>query len=71
VLEDWGSVLGTGKDLLFVVTFRPDVGPQKPSVQRVPGVKRPGHESDLSLSSLTDFNNAWSYTSTAPYVFME
>jgi hypothetical protein len=35
-----------------------------------PGVKRPGRAADNSPSSSAVFKNAWSYTSTLPYVFM-
>jgi hypothetical protein len=32
-------------------------------------VERPGLEADHSLLSSAEGNNAWSYTSTSPYVF--
>jgi hypothetical protein len=35
-----------------------------------PGVKPPGHEANHSPSSCAEVKNAWSYTSTSPYVFM-
>jgi hypothetical protein len=34
------------------------------------GVKRPGREPDHSSPSGAEVNNAWSYNSTSPYVFM-
>jgi hypothetical protein len=34
-----------------------------------PGAKRPGCETHHSLLSSVEIKNAWSYTSTAPYVF--
>jgi hypothetical protein len=35
-----------------------------------PGVKRPRREADHSPPSSAEVKNAWSYTSTPPYVFM-
>jgi hypothetical protein len=35
-----------------------------------PGIKRPGREADHSPPSGADVKNAWSYTSTPPYVFV-
>jgi len=34
-----------------------------------PGVKRPGREADHSPPSSAEVKNAWSCTSTPPYVF--
>jgi hypothetical protein len=34
-------------------------------------IKRPESEADYSLQSLAEVKNAWSCTSTPPYVFME
>jgi hypothetical protein len=34
------------------------------------GVKRPGHEADHSPAASVEVKNAWSYTSTLPYVFI-
>jgi hypothetical protein len=34
------------------------------------GMKRPGREADDSPPSSAEIKNAWSYTSTPPYVFM-
>jgi hypothetical protein len=36
-----------------------------------PGIKSPKGEGDLSPPSSPEINNAWSYTSTPPPVFME
>jgi hypothetical protein len=49
--------------------------PTQPSMQWVQGafiqgVKRPGREADHSPPSNTEVKNAWSYTSSPPYVFM-
>jgi hypothetical protein len=35
-----------------------------------PGVKRPGREADHSSPSNTEIKDAWTDTSTTPYVFM-
>jgi hypothetical protein len=47
----------------------------QPPIQRLPeavfpGVKRPGREADHSPPSSAEVKNAWSYTSTLPFVFM-
>jgi hypothetical protein len=47
-----------------------------PAIQWVPGalslgIKRPGREADHSPPSSTGVKNAWSYTSTPQYVFIE
>jgi hypothetical protein len=55
---------------LFDIAFRRAVGPTQPPIQWVPGVKRPGCESDHSFPSSAEVNNAWSYTYISPYVFM-
>jgi len=34
------------------------------------GVKRPGRETNYSPTSIAEIKNAWSYTSTHPYVFV-
>jgi len=52
------------------------LGPTKPPIQWVPGalslgVTRPGREADRSPPSSAEVGNAWSYTSTPPYVFLE
>jgi hypothetical protein len=51
------------------------LGPTQPPIQCVSeelslGIKRPGRESDHSLQSSAEVKNAWSYTSTPPYVFL-
>jgi hypothetical protein len=50
-------------------------GAQPASIQQIqedftPEVKRPGREADHSPPSSAEVKNAWSYTSTSPYVFM-
>jgi hypothetical protein len=47
----------------------------QPPIQWIPGafvlgVRRPGHEADHSPPPSVEVRNAWSYTSTPPYVFM-
>jgi hypothetical protein len=61
--------------LLFATASRPTLGPTHPSIQWVlgalsPGVKRPGREADHSPHSSAEVQNAWSHTSTHPYVFV-
>jgi hypothetical protein len=56
--------------LLFVTPSRPALGPTQPPIQCVPGVKKPGCESDHPPSSSAEVNNTWSNTSTPPYVFI-
>jgi len=60
---------------LFTTASRPALGPTQPPIQWVTGtlslgVKRPGREGDHSPPSSAEIKNAWSYTSTPPYVFM-
>jgi hypothetical protein len=60
---------------IFTTASRMALGPTQPPVQWVLGalslgVKRPGREADHSLPSSAEVKNAWSYTSTPPYVFM-
>jgi hypothetical protein len=56
---------------LFSTAPRPDLGSTQPPTQWVPGVKRPGHEADHSPTPSTEVKNAWCYTSTHQYIFME
>jgi len=60
---------------LFATASRPTLEPTESPIQWVlgavsPSVKRPGREADHSPPSSAEFKNAWSYTSTLPYVFM-
>jgi hypothetical protein len=60
---------------LLFAAYRPALGPTQPHIQWVPvalflWIKRPGREADHSPSSSAEVENAWSYTSTHPYVFM-
>jgi hypothetical protein len=60
-----------GQGLFFCLTAsRPALDPTQPHIQCVPEAKRPRREADNSPPSSTEINNAWSYTSTPPYVFM-
>jgi hypothetical protein len=63
--------------LLFATASRPVMVPTQPPVQWVlgalswgGGVKKPVHEADHSPPSSVEVKNAWSYMSTAPYIFM-
>jgi hypothetical protein len=60
---------------LFTTASRTALGPTQPPIQWVPGalylaVRRPGREADHSPPSCAEVENAWSYTSIPPYVFM-
>jgi len=57
--DSW-QVLGI---FLLAIAPRPNLGPKKPPVRWVSGVKRPGSEADHSPPPSAE--NAWSYTSTA------
>jgi len=50
--------------------FPPVVGPTQPPTQWVPGIKRQRREAGHSSPTNAAAKNAWSYTSTIPYVFM-
>jgi hypothetical protein len=75
VLYNQGSSPGRGWEFLSSPP-RPDRLRAQPASYRVVprdvlrGVKRPGREADHSQPSSIEVNNAWSYTSTSPYVFM-
>jgi hypothetical protein len=52
----------------------PALGPNQLPTQSVAGassseIKRPGHEADHWPPSSAEVMNAWSYTTTPPYVF--
>jgi hypothetical protein len=58
---------------LFTAPSRTALGPTQAPIQRIPGalslwVKRPGREADHSPPCSAELKNAWSYTSTPPYV---
>jgi hypothetical protein len=60
---------------LLTTASRPVLEPTQPPIQWVPwalslGVKRLGREADNLPPSSAEVKNAWSYTSTLPYVFM-
>jgi hypothetical protein len=69
------SVYSLHSDFLFTTASRPGLRPTQPPIQWVPGafsleVKRPGLEGDHSHPSSVEVKNAWSYTTTPPYIFM-
>jgi hypothetical protein len=55
---------------LFAIVSRTALRPTQPPIQWIPGVKRPGLETNHSLSSSAEVRNTWLYTSTPQYVFM-
>jgi hypothetical protein len=52
-----GSIPGRGKIFLFSTESIPTLGPTRPPVQRVPGVKRPVREADHSPASSAEVKN--------------
>jgi hypothetical protein len=71
---DW-DVFGTG--VLFPLRHRVPTGPGAHPAYCLmgigalsPAVKRQGREGVRSPPSTAEFKNAWSYTSTPPYVFV-
>jgi hypothetical protein len=59
--------------VLFAISSRPVLVATQPPIQWIPGplspgVNRPGR--DHLLPSSAELKNAWSYTSTVPYIFM-
>jgi hypothetical protein len=73
-LDDRGfeSLQGLGI-FLFTTASRTALGPTQPPLQCVPGVlslavKRPGRRADNSPPFSAEIKNAWSYTSTPPYM---
>jgi hypothetical protein len=61
---------------LFTTASRTALEPTQPPIQWVQGalspkVERPGRETNHSSPSSAEVKNAWSYTSTLQYVFME
>jgi hypothetical protein len=60
---------------LILTASRLALGPTEPPAQwetgaLSPGVEMPGREADHSPASSAEVKNAWSYTSTLPYVLM-
>jgi hypothetical protein len=56
-------------------SVQPALGPIQPPIQWVsgvllPGIKRPGRETDHSPPASAEVKKTWIYTSTPPYVFM-
>jgi len=76
-LDDRSAFTGRGDDSNFSLRHcvQTDSGAHPASHQidtggSSQGVKRPGHEADLSHPSGTEVKNTWNYTFTPPYVFV-
>jgi hypothetical protein len=69
-LRDQSSSPGRGKNFLYSTASGPALGPTQPSIQWVPGVKRPGREADHSPPTNAEVKKTWIYTSTPPCAFM-
>jgi hypothetical protein len=67
-LAGFDSGHGEGRDLF--IYHRVQTGSTQPPVQWVPGALSSGREADHSPPSNAVVNNAWSYTSTSPCVFV-
>jgi hypothetical protein len=63
-MDDRGSIPGRSSDGILLIHHRIHTGPGNHTV------KRPVCEANHSPSSSTEVKNAWSYNSTAQYVFM-
>jgi hypothetical protein len=71
----WQGHRGADLFLLLATASRQALEPTNPSPQWVPGVlfeglKGPVRETDHTPPSSAEFKNAWSCTSTLPYIFM-
>jgi hypothetical protein len=69
-LSGRNSSPGRVKNFDFSISSRPNVGPTRPPVEYVPGVKRQGREADHSPSTNVVVKKTWIYTFTPPYVFI-
>jgi hypothetical protein len=77
-MDDWGSISSRGSEGNFFSSpprsdrlWSPASLLSKGYWGPFPRLKRPGREADHSLPSSVEVKNAWSYTSTPQYVFME
>jgi hypothetical protein len=61
---------GGGKNFHFSMSSRPALGSTQPSIQWVPGVKRPVREADHSPPASAEVKKTWVYTSIPPHIFM-
>jgi hypothetical protein len=79
-LDDWDSITGRDSFFIFIffilfIFFCAALRPAQSLIQWVleslsPGVKQLGHEVYHSPASSAEVKNAWSYTTTPPYIFM-
>jgi hypothetical protein len=61
---------GRIKSFRFSKSSRPPLGSTQPPIQWVPGVMRPGRETDQLSPACAVVKKMWIYTSTPPYTFM-
>jgi hypothetical protein len=69
------EVINAYEILIRITECRLVGGPTQPPIQRIPGTLSPGSKAVGAWSwplppSGAEFKNAWSYTSTPPYVFI-
>ena len=61
-----GRFLSWATDFLLSETSRRAVVPTQPSIQWLPGIKRPGPEADHTPPCSADVRNKWNYNYTPP-----
>jgi hypothetical protein len=69
-LSGFDSCKGRGRTFSLRHSVQTASGAHSASYRMGTGIKRPGQEAEHSPPSSAEVKNAWSYTSTLPYVFM-
>jgi hypothetical protein len=59
-------ISATARDFSFSETSRPSLGPIRPPIRCVQGIKWPGLEGDYTPPYNAEIKNKWNYTSAAP-----
>jgi hypothetical protein len=73
---DWtAKVQVKARFFLLSMLSRPTLGPNQPSIQRVPealslAIKRPGRKADHSRPAGAEVKNTWICTTTPPHIFV-